>query len=171
MVDFTFNDKSIAARLTQIGPDVTAALTAAIGPLVAEMKADVVAREAAHIRFMGAEPGAFLAQIQSGVSTKNSKRITGYVRSSKPTIHYAGRDIPLAQVLEYGATIPAHLIMPKVAKALHFTASLGERFARIVHSPGAKVPAYPAFKPALAAAAPRAKAALAAAISRASPGP
>src|SRR5258708_3314385 len=138
-------------RLGAIGPNVRAALAAAIGPKVAEVLADARSRAAAHIRYLGGDPGAYVDGIVGGVTTKGDK-ITGYIRSDKPTVHFKGRDVPLAVLMEYGATVPAHDIAASVAQVLHFTGSAGEVFARAVHSPGATIPPYPAIFPAFLAA-------------------
>ena len=68
----------------------------------------------------------------------NNGRVIGYVRSGNP----------LAHLLELGATTPAHDIMPKAADVLAFDGDAGTVFAKIVHSPGAVIPPYPAIKPA-----------------------
>ncbi len=50
-----------------------------------------------------------------------------------------GKQAFYARFLEDGANIPAHEIRPSTKKALHFTGSAGEVFARVVHSPGAHI--------------------------------
>lgn len=139
---------SLFERLERLGPRVRERLIEALAPIAAEMGADARARASSHIRFMGGEPGAYVEGIQSGVSTKNEHRVTGYVRSENPKVPFHGRMVPLAALLEYGAKIGPHEILPVLGKALKFKGSAGEAFARAVQSPGAAVPAYPAIHPA-----------------------
>jgi hypothetical protein len=99
------------------------------------------ARALAHIHTSGKKPGLYLASIYGGVADK-AHRVSGYVRSSSP----------LAHLLEYGvADTGAHDILPKAAQALRFMGDAGAVFARLIHHPGATIPAYPAFGPALEA--------------------
>jgi hypothetical protein len=55
-----------------------------------------------------------------------------------------------ARFVEYGADIPPHDIMPNVVQALHFMADAGEVYARVVHHPGADIPARDILQGALA---------------------
>lgn len=153
----------VTVRLDKIGPSVRERLREVIGLEAAAVLADAKSRAEAHIHALGGEPGAYVAGIEGGVSSKES-RIVGYVRSSTPTVKVSGRDVPLAVLLEYGAHVPPHEILPSVADVLHFTGSAGEVFAKHVSSPGASIPPYPAIKPALAAAADRIRAELEAAV-------
>ena len=137
----------IAAQLERLGPDLRQALEEKLKPLASRIASDARSSAEAHIRFLGAKPGTYLASIKGGVASKES-RVVGYVRSGHP----------LAHLLEYGAKTPPHEIKASVAKMLHFTGSAGEVFARIVNHPGADIPAYPAITPAFAAAAEEARA-------------
>ena len=142
------SDNVLNARMARLGPGVREALIAALTPIAAEIADDAKSRAGGHIRFMGGDPGAYLDGFQSGVSDKKADRITGYVRSDSPRVFFDGRLVPLAVLLEYGAKTPAHKIMAVLGKALHFTGSAGESFARSVMSPGATIPPYPAILPA-----------------------
>jgi hypothetical protein len=142
------NDSAVAARFARIGPGVRQGLIDALTPQADAIAADVRSIWSARSKYMGADPGALVDNIQSGVSTKNPDRVTGYVRSDKPGVFFGGRLVPLAQLLEYGANVPAHQILAVLGKALHFTGSAGETFAKSVQSPGATIPAYPAIHPA-----------------------
>jgi hypothetical protein len=133
--------------LGKIGPNARAALTKALDPVKASLTHDVRATALGHIHTFNAKSatvGGYLASIYGGVSEKDT-RISVYVRSGHP----------LAHLLEYGASTPAHDILPKAAKILAFLyGKLGgdaERFARKVHHPGAVIPPYPAFGPVFAA--------------------
>jgi len=122
-------------------PGVREALKKALDPLQQRLTQDVRARALAHIHTTGKKPGLYLASIYGGVSDK-THRVSGYVRSSNP----------LAHLLEYGvADTGAHDILPNVARVLKFMGDAGAVFARLVHHPGANIPAYPAFGPALEA--------------------
>lgn len=138
----TIDTSSVAARLAALGPNVKQALVAALTPIAASIEADARARAQAHIHTRGKTPGAYLASIHAGVAQ----------RADGDIAVYAGSSSILAGWLEYGARVPAHLIGPDVAEALRFTGSAGEVFAKLVHSPGADIPAYPAIGPAFEAA-------------------
>jgi hypothetical protein len=125
-------------RLGRIGPNARQALQAVLGPLTREVYEDVLGRAADHIHTVGTKPGAYLASIQMGPYDKD-KRIGGYVRSGSP----------LAHLLESGAHPPPHEIRAKAAQALAFTGDAGTVFRRAVQHPGATIPPYPAFGPAL----------------------
>lgn len=135
--DAFVSDDQIAVQLSRIGPDVRAALERALAPIAQGMAADAKANAEAHIRFLGVKPGAYVASIFGGVSSK-AERVVGYVRSGSP----------LAHLLEYGAQTPAHVIESSVAEAMAFEGGAGRVFARVVHHPGATIPAYPAIGPA-----------------------
>ena len=144
------NESRIVARLDAIGPSVRQKLIEVLTPLAEEVVADAKSRAQAHIRYLGLKPGEYLDSIKGGVSLKNDKRVTGYIRSGSPIAH----------LLEYGANVPAHEILPKIAKVLAFTGSAGTVFAKAVHSPGATIPPYPALGPAFEARKSEIKAAL-----------
>jgi len=131
---------SATDALGRIGPGARAALVKALGPLAAAMTQDVRGRAVAHIHTLGKKPGLYLASIHGGVSDKGA-RLSGYVRSGSP----------LAHLLEYGATTPPHDILARAGKVLAFLAGAETVFRRLVHHPGASIPAYPAFGPAMAA--------------------
>lgn len=69
--------------------------------------------------------------------------ITGVVYGSKlgviGTVKAGSNDAWYAHILEYGATLPAHIIAD-AAGIMHFTGSAGEVFAKAVNFPGAVVP-------------------------------
>ena len=129
------------ARLDAIGPDTRHALVASLGALAQDVAADARSIAAAHIHVFGKKPGQYIGSIYGGVSDK-SYQVVGFVRSSSS----------LAHLLEYGATIPPHEILPDAAKVLAFLEDSSTVFAKAVHSPGAKVPPYPAIDPAFDAA-------------------
>jgi len=143
----------LAAQLETLGPDVRAALEEKLKPIASRMTSDAQARAQAHIRFLGAKPGAYVASIKGGVASKES-RVVGWVRSGHP----------LAHIMEDGAQTPPHEIAASIAKMLHFEGSAGEVFAKLVHHPGASIPAYPAIYPAFAALADEARTAIEAAV-------
>lgn len=160
---FNIDASHVTIRLDKIGPSVRERLRETLSTEAAAVVADARSRAEAHIHAFGGDPGAYVAGIAGGVSSKES-RVLGFVRSSTPTVKIGGRDVPLAVLLEYGAHIPPHEILPSVASVLHFTGSAGEVFAKHVSSPGADVRPYPAILPALEAAAPRIRANLEATV-------
>jgi hypothetical protein len=141
------DDSKILAQLGEITLKARKALVEALAPLAKRIAGDAQSRAAAHIRFQGKAPGAYLASIYGSVASKES-RVVGFVRSGHP----------LAHLLEYGATTPPHKIAASVAKMLKFTGSSGDVYARFVNHPGASIPAYPAINPAFEAAAGEARA-------------
>jgi hypothetical protein len=147
------DDTKILAQLGEITPKTRKALVEAVTPLAKRIAGDAQSRAAAHIRFQGKTPGAYLASIYGGVASKEN-RVVGFVRSGHP----------LAHLLEYGATTPPHKIAASVAKMLKFTGSAGEVYARFVNHPGASIPAYPAINPAFEAAADDARATIEGAV-------
>lgn len=70
--------------------------------------------------------GRYRASIKGSISS-SKKAIVGRVYSHSP----------LANIIETGADIPPHEILPNVAQALHFGGTAGDIFAARVHSPGA----------------------------------
>jgi hypothetical protein len=141
-------DLRIVAQIGEIPDAVRKALIDGFTPVAASVRESAKARAAAHIRYLGMNPGVYVDKITSGV-TQKPQRILGYVRSAKPTVHFKGRDVPLAVLMEYGATIPAHEILPSMAHALKFGGDVSAVLRKAVHHPGAKIPAYPAIRPAL----------------------
>jgi hypothetical protein len=125
-------------RLGKIGPTTHEALDRALRSLTPELHADVVGRAAAHIHTVGKKPGAYLASIAMGYYDKG-QRMGGFVRSGHP----------LAHLLEGGAKPPAHAIAASAASVLAFQGSAGMVFRQAVQHPGATIPPYPAFGPAI----------------------
>lgn len=126
-------------RLGKIGPTAHEALDRAIHGLTPELYADVISRAAAHIHTVGTKPGLYLASIAMGYYDKG-KRMGGFVRSGSP----------LAHLLEGGAHPPAHDIAASAASVLAFPGSdAATVFRRAVQHPGATIPPYPAFSPAM----------------------
>jgi hypothetical protein len=138
-VELKITETRLVARLDKMVPDVHDALKRGLGPLAASMAADAREIAANHIRFQGKKPGLYLASIYGGVSDKNGA-VTGYVRTSNPLAHFLDRDDPF--------TIGPHDILPSSADALAFLWNGAQVYAKVVHSPGAVVPPYPAIKPA-----------------------
>jgi hypothetical protein len=125
-------------RLGRIGPTAHQALDRAIRGLTPELYADVLERAAGHIHTEGPKPGLYLASIAMGFYDKG-QRMGGFVRSGSP----------LAHLLESGAKPPAHAIVASAAQALAFQGDAGMVFRRAVQHPGATIPPYPAFGPAM----------------------
>lgn len=138
--NMVITDNMATAQLDNIGPDVSAALKQKLGPIATGMAADAKSRAEAHIRFLGVKPGAYVASIYGGVSSKE-QRVVGWVRSASP----------LAHLLEYGAQTPAHTIEASVKEVMAFAGPAGKVFAARVNHPGAVIPAYPAIGPAFEA--------------------
>jgi hypothetical protein len=150
------DDGKIVAHLETLGPNLRQALEEKLKPLAARIADDAQSRAQAHIRFLGAKPGAYVASIKGGVASRD-KRVVGWVRSGHP----------LAHILEYGAKTLPHQIKATVAKLLHFEGDAGEVFARMVNHPGADIPAYPAINPAFEDAAEEARATIEMAVKKA----
>ena len=141
-------------RLGRIAPSAREALDRILRPKTRELYEDVLGRAQSHIHTVGKKPGEYLASIRMGFYDKE-KRIGGYVRSGSP----------LAHLLEGGANPPPHEIKPSAADVLAFPGpSAGTVFAMAVQHPGAKIPPYPAFKPAMEAHAAEIRADLIAAV-------
>lgn len=154
------SDSRVAVQLERIGPNARAALEEALAPLATQIGADARSRAAAHIHLIGKESlGAYVESIKDGVASKDA-RVVGWVRSNTPTIHFKGRDVPLAVLMQYGANPPPHEILPDVATALNFEGSAGEVFAAKVSHPGAHIAAFPDITVAFESAAPEIRATL-----------
>jgi phage gpG-like protein len=76
--------------------------------------------------------GALLGSISSDIEDDGSG-VTTTVTSA---------DVPYAGILEYGGKTGAHDILPSKARALAFVAGGTQRFAGIVHHPGATIRAF-----------------------------
>ncbi len=140
-LEIKVDDRRALARVDALLPGIRAALVEALGPVAQAMATDARQIALDHIRYEGTKPGQYLASIYGGTFDKSSI-VGGFVRSGNP----------LAHLLEYGATVPPHEIMPKAGNVLAFEGDAGAVFARHVSSPGATIPAYPAITPAFAAA-------------------
>ena len=133
-------DRRIVARLEAIGPSVREALNQALRPIAAVMESDAKSRATAHIHTMGVKPGQYLESIHAGISDKHNNKVIGWLRSASSVAH----------LLEFGAQTPPHDILASIGMILA-NETAGEVFGRLVHSPGAVIPAYPAIFPALEA--------------------
>jgi len=76
--------------------------------------------------------GKLLSSIQSDV-WGDGDTITGLVSSA---------DVPYAALLEYGGKTAAHDIAAVKTKALAFVTAAGSVFAKSVHHPGSRIPAF-----------------------------
>lgn len=136
------SDAHITRVLDAVAPSLRAKLIDALTPIADEIAADAKAAAAAHIRFLGAKnPGSYVESIKAGVSIRDAQRVIGYVRSG----HH------LAHLLEDGFTIKEMMIAAGDGGIMAFEGELGMQFARQVHRPETKVPAYPAINPAFEA--------------------
>jgi hypothetical protein len=134
-------DVDISGAIThfeRITPQVHDALLRALKPLADQAASNARNIAWAHIHYMGTKPGMYVASIYGGVSDKGTS-VIGYARSTSP----------LAHLLEWGANLPERDIVPEAGNVMKFTGSAGDVFARAVHFPGARMPAYPALTPAL----------------------
>jgi hypothetical protein len=147
MIKFEIDDRVLTARLGSLSKRVHDALLAVMKPAADSVAGEARNLAAEHIRFVGKKPGQYLASIYGG-SFDKGERVGGFVRSGNP----------LAHLLESGATLPEHDILPDVASVLHFEGSAGEVFARVTHFPGAPLPPYPAIEPAFEGAEARLRA-------------
>lgn len=137
VVNIKVDTSRLDVHLDKLGNDVREALLAALRPVAnteAQKARDIAA---AHIRYLGQYPGQYLASIYGGTFSRDGA-VGGFVRSGNF----------LAGILESGATIPEHEILPKAGDVLAFDGDAGQVFAKAVHFPGATIPAYPALGPA-----------------------
>jgi hypothetical protein len=127
-------------RLGNIGPTAREAIDRVRRSMTPEMYQDVLGRALEHIHTQGPKPGLYAASIQFGYIDKG-KRMGGFVRSGSP----------LAHLLESGAKPPPHTITASATNVLAFSGDAGTVFRRAVQHPGATIPPYPAFGPAMEA--------------------
>lgn len=88
---------------------------------------------------VGVRTGEYLRSIR-GTTRLGKASVTATIRSKSPIAH----------IIESGADIPAHDILPKVGKALKFTGGAGQVFAAKVSHPAVKLPAKPVIEGAFA---------------------
>jgi hypothetical protein len=107
--------------------------------------------------------GRVVARARELAATLRKVRTGAYVASFKGIVDdepdaVIGRVFsgdPAANILEWGGTIPEHVIAPATARALHFAAFLrGDVFAARVLYPGAEIKGKPVLHQALAELAP-----------------
>jgi hypothetical protein len=92
-----------------------------------------------------------LSRVQSKTPVKTGKLLAsfrGHVRSTKTKVSGTvtiDKSIKgergIGAIIEAGATVPAHEILPNVKKALAFLGSAGQVFAAVVHHPADNIPA------------------------------
>ena len=78
-------------------------------------------------------------QMRSGRLARSIRSETTDDGETLEGIVFSDGSAPYARILEYGGRTRPHDILPVRAKALHFMASGGEVFARIVHHPGSTI--------------------------------
>jgi hypothetical protein len=133
---------AIALQMTGIVPRVRRALRAEEAILEAQVLAR--AKEIA-AQLSVTRTGAYIASIQGGVFDTATGDVTARIWSGEP----------VASILEFGASIPAHDIAADNARALHFHGGFfhaflrGDVFAARVHVPGAVIAPRPALHQAL----------------------
>lgn len=123
-------DKGIA-RLGKLPDDVLAELKTEARARAATLRAAARAKASGDV--LKVRTGAYVKSIRTSVRT-SKKGVKGRLYSKSP----------LANILEGGATIPAHVIEPKNANALAFIAGYGmygvsQVFAARVMDPGGKI--------------------------------
>ena len=85
-------------------------------------------------------------KLSGGVLQVRSGRLLNSIASEMRESQYAiygivaSRGVPYAAIHEYGGQTKPHDILPRNVQALHFFASGGEVFAKVVHHPGSKIP-------------------------------
>ena len=134
------NNNRLVAWMDAAAPNVRAKLVEVLTPLARAVETDARSLAEAHIRFFGKKPLVYLYSIRGGVSVKNEKRVTGYIRSGSP----------LAHLLEYGFTI-SDMIIQADGKAMLFQLLGQATFQNQVHRHMTQVQAYPALGPAFEA--------------------
>jgi hypothetical protein len=101
-----------------------------------------------------------LSRVQSNTPVKTGKlrsAFRGHVRAGKTKVSGSvdvdksiNGERGIAAIIESGANVPAHEILPKIAKALAFMGSAGQMFAARVQHPADRVPAFHMLSDALA---------------------
>jgi hypothetical protein len=126
--DVQVDYSKIKVKLDELPPALRARLKTTAQALAAELRDVATIRAKSDI---WVRTGAYLRGMRTSVrSSKNS--VTGTLKNRAK----------IAAIIEYGATRPAHDIMPNVAKALHFMSDAGEVFAAHVHNPGSTTKDY-----------------------------
>jgi hypothetical protein len=126
MGNITLDDRRAQERFDGLPMKVKIDLVTVTKVLADELTS--VAQALAEGALVKERSGKYVASIRDYVSVKRH-RITGVVFS----------DAPEAGILEYGGTIPAHVILPNVAEALAFMGSAGQVFAARVNHPASKI--------------------------------
>jgi len=91
-----------------------------------------VVRARASGGLVNVKTGEYLRSIR-GTTRQGKASVTSTIRSKSP----------LASIIEHGANIGAHDILPNAAKALHFSGGAGDVFAAVVHHPAVILPPKP----------------------------
>lgn len=126
MGNITLDDRKAQERFDGLPMKVKIDLVTVTKAMADELTS--VARALAEGALVKERSGKYVASIRDYVSVKRH-RITGVVFSNAPE----------AGILEYGGTIPAHVILPNVAQALAFMGSAGQVFAARVNHPATKI--------------------------------
>ena len=128
MIDIAFDTDAVEAALVERADTLRAALEDRIKR---NLSGDVLATRS----------GALLNSISTDLEDDGSD-VTVTAESS---------GVPYAAILEYGGKTSAHEIVATKAKALSFIVGGEQRFAKVVHHPGATIRAYGYMGGALAA--------------------
>lgn len=124
--DIQVRSDRIKVKLEALPNEVRGALKTTAQALAGELAS--TARALAGGTLVQEHTGKYVASIRPGVRTsKNS--VTGRIHSRAPQ----------AAILEFGGTIPAHEILPKVAQALAFMGPAGKVFAGRVEHPASTI--------------------------------
>ena len=132
MLTITVNTGDLSEKLDSLPGAVKAALLSEANGIAALLLG--IVKEKAGGEVLKVRTGSYLESIKSHVKD-NPKSVTGSVFTKDPR----------AAILEWGGRIPAHVIEPVNARALHFLPTGGEVFAAVVHSPGAQISPHPVF--------------------------
>ena len=133
MLTITVNTGNLSEKLDSLPGAVKSALLSEANGIAAFLLG--IVKEKAGGEVLKVRTGSYLESIQSQVRD-NPKGVSGSVFTTDPR----------ARILEWGGHIPAHVIEPVNARALHFLPTGREVFAAVVHSPGAQIAPHPVFQ-------------------------
>jgi phage gpG-like protein len=122
-------DRELIARLERMPDRVRQALVRKVTELALKLEARVKRKLSGEV--LNVRTGALRRSIFNEV-TDDSKGVIGRVASSG--------DVKYAGIHEFGGKTPPHDIYPVKGKALAFMMGGKQRFFKVVHHPGSKIP-------------------------------
>lgn len=123
-------DEQLTARFSRIGPQLHAGLLSEITEISEDLE-NYIKNDKLLGQVLNQRSGALRESIHNDVTDQGST-ITGRIFSAAP--------MPYAAIHEYGGTIPAHVVEPVEAAALHFIWGGEEVFFKKVNIPAIDMP-------------------------------